>query len=84
MSAALQLTEDQVDTLFGAYIRTHRNYAGLTLNQVAWKLHITAARLDAIERGQARIGVRKQELRGLADILNLNYANLSNRALGLA
>lgn len=83
MSAALQLNEDQVDTLFGAYIRTHRNYAGLTLNQVAWKIRMSASRLDALERGRARIGVRKQELLALAEILKLDYANLTNRAMGV-
>ena len=69
------------DDLLGAYIRTQRQLADLSLRQLAAMTNVSNAYLSQIERGLHQPSVKV--LRSIADALNLSGEALLARA-GLA
>ena len=69
------------DGLLGAYIRTQRHLADLSLRQLAAMTNVSNAYLSQIERGLHQPSVKV--LRSIADALNLSGETLLARA-GLA
>jgi transcriptional regulator with XRE-family HTH domain len=66
------------DSLLGAYIRTQRNLADLSLRQLAAMTNVSNAYLSQIERGLHQPSVKV--LRSIADALNLSGEVLLARA----
>lgn len=76
------LNDDQVDAMFGAYLRTHRVYARLSVEQVALVCRIPVARWHALEAGTALVGVRPSECRRIASVLCLPVGEVLTQAGG--
>lgn len=66
------------DSLLGAYIRTQRHLADLSLRQLAAMTNVSNAYLSQIERGLHQPSVKV--LRSIADALNLSGEALLARA----
>jgi len=74
------MEENKADEEFGAWITERRMYLGITRKEAAKRAAMQTHRLASIERGSARIGIRKNECENLAAAYRISLKEIISKA----
>lgn len=80
---ALNRQEDLEDVTIGEWLRSLRTAKGMTLDEAAVSTQIPLDRLYLLEKGLAKVGVKKRELDKLARLYGIHPVFALSKVVGI-
>lgn len=75
---------DRDDQALGGFLRTHRNYLGLSIHELSQKTGIEPVRLVSLEDGYAYPAIYAREAFVISKALGIDYVSVLRKAKGEA